>query len=40
MGKTAAFVAKYSGHKNGGSLFRYEHVEEEGDKFKNWSWLA
>ncbi len=40
MGKPAAFVAKYSGHKNGGCLFRYEHVEEEGDKFMGWSWIT
>lgn len=38
MGKPAAFVAKHSGHKNGGCLFRYEHVEEEGDKFTGWPW--
>ena len=38
MGKPAAFVAKHSGHKNGGCLFRYEHVEEEGDKFASWPW--
>lgn len=38
MGKPAVFVAKYSGHKNGGCLFRYEHVEAEGDKFSNWIW--
>jgi integrase len=40
MGKPAAFVAKYSGHRNGGCLFRYEHVEEEGDKFAGWAWMA
>ena len=39
MGKPAAFVAKYSGHKNGGCLFRYEHVDQEGDKFARWSWI-
>lgn len=38
MGLPAAFVAKYSGHKNGGCLFRYEHVEEKGDKFADWEW--
>lgn len=38
MGKPAAFVAKHSGHKNGGCLFRYEHVEVEGDKFAGWAW--
>ncbi|WP_299362650.1 site-specific integrase [uncultured Paracoccus sp.] len=40
MGKPAVFVAKYSGHKNGGCLFRYEHVEEEGDKFAGWVWTT
>lgn len=39
MGKPAVFVAKFSGHKNGGCLDRYEHVEEEGDKFAAWTWL-
>lgn len=39
MGKSASFVRKISGHKNGGCLYRYEHVEEEGDKFANWDWL-
>lgn len=38
MGMPAAFVAKHSGHKNGGCLYRYEHVEEEGDKFAGWPW--
>lgn len=38
MGMPAAFVAKHSGHKNGGCLYRYEHVEEEGDKFAGWHW--
>lgn len=38
MGKGAAFVRKISGHKNGGCLYRYEHVEEPGDKFANWPW--
>lgn len=38
MGKPAAFVAKHSGHKNGGCLFRYEHVEREGDRFADWPW--
>ncbi len=38
MGKPAAFVAKHSGHKNGGCLFRYEHVDQEGDRFAGWSW--
>jgi integrase len=40
MGLPAAFVAKYSGHKNGGCLFRYEHVEEKGDKFADWEWTS
>ncbi|WP_334061624.1 site-specific integrase [Limimaricola cinnabarinus] len=39
MGMPAAFVAKHSGHKNGGCLFRYEHVEQEGDKFERWPWI-
>ncbi|SLN45998.1 Phage integrase family protein [Falsiruegeria litorea R37] len=39
MGMRAAFVSKISGHKNGGCLYRYEHVEEEGDKFVDWPWL-
>ncbi len=39
MGMRAAFVSKISGHKNGGCLYRYEHVEEEGDKFFDWPWL-
>jgi len=38
MGKPAAFVAKHSGHRNGGCLYRYEHVEVEGDKFAGWAW--
>lgn len=38
MGMPAAFVAKHSGHKNGGCLYRYEHVEKEGDKFAGWPW--
>lgn len=38
MGMPAAIVAKHSGHKNGGCLYRYEHVEEEGDKFAGWPW--
>ncbi|SEM81327.1 site-specific integrase [Palleronia pelagia] len=38
MGKPAAFVANHSGHKNGGCLFRYEHVEQEGDRFLDWPW--
>ncbi|QFT93581.1 Phage integrase family protein [Roseovarius sp. THAF9] len=38
MGMPAAFVAKHSGHKNGGCLYRYEHVEKEGDKFAGWQW--
>jgi integrase len=38
MGKPAAFVAKHSGHKNGGCLFRYEHVDQEGDRFVGWPW--
>ncbi len=36
----AAFVAKHSGHKSGGCLYRYEHVDEEGDKFAGWPWLS
>lgn len=40
MGKPAAFVAKHSGHKNGGCLFRYEHVDQEGDRFAGWSWTT
>lgn len=40
MGKTASFVAKISGHKNGGCLYRYEHVEEVGDKFADWEWFG
>ena len=40
LGKPAAFVAKHSGHKNGGCLFRYEHVEQEGDKFDGWLWTT
>ncbi|SFQ70293.1 Phage integrase family protein [Roseivivax halotolerans] len=39
MGMPASFVAKISGHKNGGCLFRYEHVEEIGDKFADWLWF-
>ncbi|WP_260032139.1 tyrosine-type recombinase/integrase [Leisingera caerulea] len=39
MGKPAAFVSKISGHKNGGCLYRYEHVEESGDKFADWPWF-
>lgn len=39
MGKPASFVAKISGHKNGGCLYRYEHVEEVGDKFADWPWF-
>lgn len=38
MGMPAAFVAKHSGHKNGGCLYRYEHVEQQGDKFAGWEW--
>ncbi|WP_238529709.1 site-specific integrase [Pseudooceanicola batsensis] len=38
MGMAAAFVAKHSGHKNGGCLYRYEHVEQEGDKLAGWRW--
>ncbi|MCR9150424.1 MAG: site-specific integrase [Rhodobacteraceae bacterium] len=38
MGIPAAFVAKHSGHKNGGCLYRYEHVEQQGDKFMTWEW--
>ncbi len=38
IGKSASFVRKISGHKNGGCLYRYEHVEEEGDKYANWHW--
>lgn len=40
MAMPAAFVAKYSGHKNGGCLFRYEHVEREGDKYIGWKWIT
>lgn len=40
IGQPAAFVARHSGHKNGGCLFRYEHVEKEGDKFAGWSWTT
>ncbi|WP_323764361.1 site-specific integrase [Marinovum sp.] len=39
MGEPASFVAKFSGHKNGGCLYRYEHVEEIGDKFAGWPWF-
>lgn len=39
MGMPASFVAKISGHKNGGCLYRYEHVEEAGDKFADWPWF-
>lgn len=39
MGMPASFVAKISGHKNGGCLYRYEHVEEVGDKFADWPWF-
>ncbi len=39
IGQTAAFVSKISGHKNGGCLYRYEHVEEAGDKFADWPWF-
>ncbi len=39
MGMLASFVAKISGHKNGGCLYRYEHVEEVGDKFADWPWF-
>jgi len=39
MGMSASFVAKISGHKNGGCLYRYEHVEEVGDKFADWPWF-
>ncbi|WP_017927574.1 tyrosine-type recombinase/integrase [Limimaricola hongkongensis] len=39
IGKSASFVAKISGHKNGGCLYRYEHVEEVGDKFADWPWF-
>ena len=38
MGTPAVFVAKHSGHKNGGCLFRYEHVDQKGDKFAGWPW--
>ena len=40
MGKPAAFVANHSGHKNGGCLFRYEHVDQQGDKFVGWPWIV
>lgn len=39
MEHPAAFVANYSGHKSGGCLDRYEHVERRGDKFLGWPWL-
>ncbi len=40
MELTDRFVAKISGHQvKGGCLDRYEHVEEVGDKYENWSWL-
>lgn len=38
MGEPAAFVAKYSGHENGGCLHRYEHVERHGDTFAGFPW--
>lgn len=35
----APFVKEISGHKSGGCLDRYEHVEVVGDKFDKWPWL-
>lgn len=38
MGGTIPHVASVSGHRSWGSLKRYTHVRQAGDKFADWKW--
>lgn len=40
MGRTVPLAASVSGHKSWGSLQRYTHVRQTGDKWAGWPWLA
>lgn len=40
LGWTIPQVAKVSGHRTWQSLKRYEHIEQSGDKYAGWPWLA
>jgi integrase len=38
MGKTIPQAASVSGHQSWGSLKRYSHLKQAGDKFADWKW--
>jgi integrase len=40
MGRTIPQVACVSGHRSWGSLQRYSHLRQSGDKYAGWPWLA
>jgi len=40
MGWTIPQVAQVSGHRTWQSLKRYEHMQQTGDKYAGWPWLA
>lgn len=40
MGKTIPQAASVSGHRSWGSLQRYAHLRQSGDKWANWKWLG
>ena len=39
LGKTIPQTACVSGHRSWVSLRRYTHIEQSGDKYKQWSWI-
>lgn len=39
MGKTIPQAASVSGHRSWGSLQRYAHLRQSGDRWANWKWL-
>jgi integrase len=39
MGESVPRVASASGHRSWGSLMRYTHIRQSGDKYAGWRWL-
>lgn len=37
-GGSRDIILKYTGHSPDGSLSRYIHIEQEGDKYEGWKW--
>ncbi len=40
MGRTVPLAASVSGHRSWGSLQRYTHIRQSGDRWAGWPWLA